>query len=102
MARAHQVTARQLGKALAPLVAAERSLERLLVSSASGYPELWMVTAPADAEAERRLYEQGLSLYDRFPVNYFRVHVLNRGHFEGHDITGVMPADAQDIPLPRL
>jgi hypothetical protein len=100
MAITPAVDARAMAEALAAVVASEPALEHLLVSTERDLIELWLLTAPTDADTERRLYGESIMLYDRFPDACFRVHVLNPAYFEDGDVSGIVPAGAEEIPLP--
>ncbi len=95
------VTPLTIAESLADDVRAEPALKRFLVSTQPVLVELWLLTAPTDAETERRLYGLSLDLYDRFPDAYFRVHVINPGHIEDGDISGIVPAEARRSPCGR-
>ncbi len=101
MAITPAVDAREAAESLAAEVSAEPAVEHLFVSTDRDLIELWLLTAPTDAETERRLYGLQLELYDRFPDAYFRVHVINPDYFEDGDISGIVPSEAEEIPLRR-
>jgi hypothetical protein len=61
--------------------------------------ELWLVTAPAEAEGERRLYAAVGDLHTRFPESKVQLHVVNPRYFEDFDLTEIIPPGAEEIRL---
>jgi len=94
-----QVTAREMGRALAEAVRDEPAVKRLWASANRDRIELSILTDPTDADTERRLYAAGLILHDRFPDAYFLIDVINPIYFISLDLQMLIPNGAQEIPV---
>ncbi len=98
MAIAIAPTAYDLGRTFARAVEADPAAERLWASAQRDGFHLWLLVAPVEAAAERRLYALSGMLYERFPGTDFQLHVLNPRHYP-HGAEKAVPAGADEIPL---
>lgn len=99
MAIADPVTTQDTGRTFAQMVRDEQAALRLWARHHRDYLEFWLLTVPIDADTERRLYAAGVELRDRFPEVNIRVRILNPRFFEHDDLTELVPAGAEEIPL---
>jgi hypothetical protein len=99
MAIMQATTAAEIARAFADLVRHEASARRLWVSTQRDYMELWLLTDPIDGDAERRFHEAAVSLWDRYPSAYVRLHIVNPRTTELGDPADVVPNGAEEIPL---
>src|SRR3712207_2210424 len=99
MAVGDAVSPQSMARVLAALVSSEAVAQRLWVSTTGDRVELWLLTAPTDANTERHLYELGTILYERFPDARTELHVLNPNLFANGHALGMLPPNAEQIPL---
>jgi len=99
MAVGHPVTPRQAGSAFAALVRGEPDARRLWVRAVRDYVQLWLMTAPLEADEAPHLYAAGLALEQQFPDADLRLHVLNPRNYPGIDPANIISPDAEEIPL---
>ncbi len=99
MTIAHGLTLFEVGRTFAQAVRDEPAVKSLWASAHRDYFELWLVTAPVDADTERRLYGLIELLFEAFPDARIRLHVINREAFEDFELTSIVPRGAENIPL---
>ncbi len=99
MAVGNPITAQAAGSALARAVRAEPTVLGLWVRAYRDYVELWLVTAPIEPDAVRRLQEAGLTVEDRFPEADLRLHILNARNYADLDPATLIPPGAEAISL---
>lgn len=62
--------------------------------------DLWLITAPLDADAELDLYELEDIVLDRFPGVAITVHLINPTLYDPFDLRLILPADAVQVTPP--
>ena len=93
------VDARELATAFADIVGADPVVERMWVSEHRGVVSFWLLTRPAEADDERRLYLSIDRLYDRFGDIAIRLHLINPRNYEPLELDVVLPQGADEIAL---
>ena len=89
-----------IARQFAAAIRHEPGVERLWLHSQREYLELWLMTAPVDIDAERRLFEQWAELVASHPQANVRLHVLNPSFIDdGVNLTDYVPASAVPIAL---
>ncbi len=99
MAVGDTVSPREMARTLAALVGTETIVERLWMSTTGDGVEFWLLTAPTDADTERRLYDLTAALYERFPDVPTELHILNPSLFADGAALGLLPSHAEEIML---
>ena len=99
MAIAHPPTARELGASFAEMIASEEAPRGLWFRDHRGTLELWLVTASADPDTERRLCGAVVSLQQRYPTVDLELRILNPRYLGDDDLTGLIPPGAEAIEL---
>ena len=91
--------AQEIARCWAQTVASEAAVQRLWVQATNDYAELWLLTAPSDFAAERRLYDAAAHVQVRFPDAAIRFHVLNPNNYESAEPADWVPDTAVEVSL---
>lgn len=97
----HQsVDAHAIATRFAREVRNEPSVRELWLHESPDMVDLWLITGSIDDETELALYAKSGSLYDAFPGERFRVHVLHPAMFiDGADLRTLLARGSKRIPL---
>lgn len=94
-------SARLIGERFADLIRGEPGLVGLWAHPGPRSLDLYLITQPLDAEAERRIYSAWVDVFAASPEADIHLHLLNPKFFaEDKDFMGDIPSAATRIPLP--
>jgi hypothetical protein len=94
------VDAQSIARQFASAIQHELDARQLWLRQHRDYVELWLMTAPADTETERRFAAAYADLIAAYPRAHIRPRLLNPCHFDDERaLQDALPQGAQQSPL---